>query len=115
MADSSWKRGARVMILETKRFQGAAIILLVCGLVPLVSALLGSSAPTEPAITAGSEAGARDYYVRISKLFGFDAKPGITTLDDVKALLAMDVHCAIGMSIYTGRLSLEELQLAMQA
>jgi|GraSoiStandDraft_11_1057310.scaffolds.fasta_scaffold508880_1 phosphoribosylformimino-5-aminoimidazole carboxamide ribotide isomerase len=43
------------------------------------------------------------------------AAGGITTLDDVKALLAMDVHCAIGMSIYTGRLSLEELQLAMQA
>jgi len=37
------------------------------------------------------------------------AAGGITTLDDVKALLAMDVHCAIGMSIYTGRLPLEEL------
>jgi phosphoribosylformimino-5-aminoimidazole carboxamide ribotide isomerase len=43
------------------------------------------------------------------------AAGGITTLDDVKALLAMNVHCAIGMSIYTGRLSLEELQLAMHA
>src|SRR5258708_366180 len=64
------------MILETKRLQGRAVILLVC-------ALVGSAAPTEPAITAGSEAGARDYYVSISKLFGFDAKPGITTLDDL--------------------------------
>ena len=38
------------------------------------------------------------------------AAGGITTLDDVKALLALDIHCAIGMSIYTGRLSLDELR-----
>ncbi|MGA8027937.1 MAG: HisA/HisF-related TIM barrel protein [Bryobacteraceae bacterium] len=38
------------------------------------------------------------------------AAGGITTLDDVKALSAMSVDCAIGMSIYTGRLSLDELR-----
>ena len=38
------------------------------------------------------------------------AAGGITTLEDVKALTAMDIHCAIGMSIYTGRLSLDELR-----
>lgn len=38
------------------------------------------------------------------------AAGGITTLDDVKALTAMNIHCAIGMSIYTGRLSLDELR-----
>lgn len=38
------------------------------------------------------------------------AAGGITTLDDVKALTAMDIHCAIGMSIYTGRLPLYELR-----
>ena len=37
------------------------------------------------------------------------AAGGITTMDDVKALLGMDVHCAIGMSIYTGRLPLDDL------
>jgi phosphoribosylformimino-5-aminoimidazole carboxamide ribotide isomerase len=37
------------------------------------------------------------------------AAGGITTLDDVRALLAMDVNPALGMAIYTGRLSLEEL------
>lgn len=37
------------------------------------------------------------------------AAGGITTLDDVRALLAMNVHAALGMAIYTGRLSLEEL------
>lgn len=38
------------------------------------------------------------------------AAGGITTLDDVKALIAMDIHCAIGMAIYTGRLHLEDLR-----
>ncbi|MEO8657097.1 MAG: 1-(5-phosphoribosyl)-5-[(5-phosphoribosylamino)methylideneamino] imidazole-4-carboxamide isomerase [Bryobacteraceae bacterium] len=37
------------------------------------------------------------------------AAGGITTLDDVRALLAMDIHTALGMAIYTGRLSLEDL------
>lgn len=37
------------------------------------------------------------------------AAGGITTMDDVKTLLAMDIHCAIGMSIYTGRLRLDDL------
>jgi phosphoribosylformimino-5-aminoimidazole carboxamide ribotide isomerase len=37
------------------------------------------------------------------------AAGGITTLDEVRALLGMGVHAALGMAIYTGRLSLEEL------
>lgn len=38
------------------------------------------------------------------------AAGGITTMEDIKALTAMDIHCAIGMSIYTGHLALEELR-----
>jgi len=37
------------------------------------------------------------------------AAGGITTLDDVRALLAMNVHAALGMAVYTGRLSLADL------
>ena len=37
------------------------------------------------------------------------AAGGITTLDDVRALLAMGVHAALGMAIYTGRLNLDDL------
>ena len=37
------------------------------------------------------------------------AAGGITTMEDVRALLSMGVHAALGMAIYTGRLSLEEL------
>jgi phosphoribosylformimino-5-aminoimidazole carboxamide ribotide isomerase len=38
------------------------------------------------------------------------AAGGITTMEDVQALRALDIHCAVGMSIYTGHLNLEELR-----
>jgi phosphoribosylformimino-5-aminoimidazole carboxamide ribotide isomerase len=41
------------------------------------------------------------------------AAGGITTLDEVRQLLAMNVHAALGMAIYTGRLSLAELAALM--
>jgi phosphoribosylformimino-5-aminoimidazole carboxamide ribonucleotide (ProFAR) isomerase len=37
------------------------------------------------------------------------AAGGITTLEEIRALQAMNVHAALGMAIYTGKLSLEEL------
>ena len=37
------------------------------------------------------------------------AAGGITTLEEVRALKEMNVNAALGMAIYTGRLSLEEL------
>ncbi len=37
------------------------------------------------------------------------AAGGITTMEDVRELLAMNVHAALGMAIYTGRLDLGEL------
>jgi phosphoribosylformimino-5-aminoimidazole carboxamide ribotide isomerase len=37
------------------------------------------------------------------------AAGGITTLDDVRELLAMNIHAALGMAIYTGRIDLEVL------
>jgi phosphoribosylformimino-5-aminoimidazole carboxamide ribonucleotide (ProFAR) isomerase len=37
------------------------------------------------------------------------AAGGITTMDDVRALIGMNVHAALGMAIYTGRLDLAEL------
>ena len=38
------------------------------------------------------------------------AAGGITTLDDVRALLDMRIHAAVGMAVYTGKLSLEVLR-----
>jgi phosphoribosylformimino-5-aminoimidazole carboxamide ribonucleotide (ProFAR) isomerase len=37
------------------------------------------------------------------------AAGGITTMEDIRALTAMNIHCALGMAIYTGRLDLAEL------
>lgn len=37
------------------------------------------------------------------------AAGGITTLEDIRALSAMNIHAAVGMAIYTGRLDLNEL------
>ena len=37
------------------------------------------------------------------------AAGGITTLADIRALMDMNIHAAIGMAVYTGRLSLTEL------
>lgn len=37
------------------------------------------------------------------------AAGGITTIEDIRALQAINVHAALGMAIYTGRLDLEQL------
>jgi phosphoribosylformimino-5-aminoimidazole carboxamide ribotide isomerase len=37
------------------------------------------------------------------------AAGGITTMEDIRALAAMNIHAAVGMAIYTGRLNLGEL------
>jgi phosphoribosylformimino-5-aminoimidazole carboxamide ribotide isomerase len=48
--------------------------------------------------------------LRAATTLEITAAGGITTMDDVKALLAMNIHAALGMAIYTGRLDLEELR-----
>ena len=49
--------------------------------------------------------------LRAATTLELTAAGGITTMDEVRALLAMDIHVALGMAIYTGRLRLEELAL----
>jgi len=43
------------------------------------------------------------------------AAGGITTIEEIRELLAFDIHAALGMAIYTGRLDLEELRRIGQA
>ncbi|MDZ7639356.1 MAG: 1-(5-phosphoribosyl)-5-[(5-phosphoribosylamino)methylideneamino] imidazole-4-carboxamide isomerase [Bryobacterales bacterium] len=43
------------------------------------------------------------------------AAGGVTTLEDVRALLAMNVNAALGMAIYTGSLSLDDLRAMLPA
>jgi len=47
--------------------------------------------------------------LRAATTLEITAAGGITTMEEVRALAAMGVHAALGMAIYTGRLSLEEL------
>lgn len=47
--------------------------------------------------------------LRASTSLELTAAGGITTLHEVRALLAMGVNAALGMAIYTGRLSLQDL------
>jgi phosphoribosylformimino-5-aminoimidazole carboxamide ribotide isomerase len=42
------------------------------------------------------------------------AAGGITTLEDVRSLLAMNIDAAIGMAVYTGSLRLDDLVMLMQ-
>jgi len=48
--------------------------------------------------------------LRAATALELTAAGGITTLDDVRALLAMNVRAALGMAIYTGRISLDDLR-----
>jgi len=52
-----------------------------------------------------------DWFRRLRKATTLEitAAGGITTMDEVRELVAMGIHVALGMAIYTGRLSLEEL------
>jgi phosphoribosylformimino-5-aminoimidazole carboxamide ribonucleotide (ProFAR) isomerase len=47
--------------------------------------------------------------LRAATNLAITAAGGVTTLDDVRALLAMNIDVAIGMAIYTGGLSLADL------
>jgi phosphoribosylformimino-5-aminoimidazole carboxamide ribotide isomerase len=47
--------------------------------------------------------------LRAATALELTAAGGITTLDEVRALLAMNVNAALGMAIYTGRIALDDL------
>jgi len=47
--------------------------------------------------------------LRAATTLDLTAAGGITTMEEVKALLAMNIDAALGMAIYTGRLKLEDL------
>lgn len=51
--------------------------------------------------------------LRAATALELTAAGGITTMDEVRALLAMQVHAALGMAIYTGKLDVAELALLL--
>ena len=48
--------------------------------------------------------------LRAATPLAITAAGGVATMEEVKALLAIDVEVALGMAVYTGRLSLDELR-----
>jgi phosphoribosylformimino-5-aminoimidazole carboxamide ribotide isomerase len=48
-------------------------------------------------------------HLRLATNHEITAAGGVTTLEDIAALEAMNIHAAVGMAIYTGRLDLAEL------
>ncbi|MEO7145763.1 MAG: HisA/HisF-related TIM barrel protein, partial [Bryobacteraceae bacterium] len=52
--------------------------------------------------------------LRAATTLELTAAGGITTLDDIRELQRLNIHAALGMAIYTGRLNLAELA-ALQA
>ncbi len=47
--------------------------------------------------------------LRASTKLEITAAGGITTIEEIRALTEMGIHAALGMAVYTGHLSLEEL------
>ncbi len=47
--------------------------------------------------------------LRAATTLEITAAGGVTTMDDVRSLLSMNVNVAVGMAMYTGRLGVEEL------
>jgi len=47
--------------------------------------------------------------LRAATLLELTAAGGITTMEEIRALKAMNVHAALGMALYTGRLKLDDL------
>jgi phosphoribosylformimino-5-aminoimidazole carboxamide ribonucleotide (ProFAR) isomerase len=52
-----------------------------------------------------------DWFRRLRALTAHEltAAGGIATLDEIRQLTALGIHCALGMAVYTGKLSLQEL------
>ena len=48
--------------------------------------------------------------LRAATTLPITAAGGITTLEDVKSLMSMGIHSAMGMAIYTGRVQLDDLR-----
>lgn len=53
-----------------------------------------------------------DWFARLrsSTSHEITAAGGITTMEDIAALTKLEIHCAVGMSIYTGFLKLDDLR-----
>jgi phosphoribosylformimino-5-aminoimidazole carboxamide ribotide isomerase len=101
-------KGGQIVVKGWKESTGLTAESVLQGLEPYCSGFLCTYVDKE-GMMQGTDL---DWFRRLRAATGLEltAAGGITTLDDVRALLAMGVHAALGMAIYTGRLKLDDLR-----
>jgi phosphoribosylformimino-5-aminoimidazole carboxamide ribonucleotide (ProFAR) isomerase len=100
-------KGGRIVVKGWRESTGLAAEEVLHALEPYCSGFLCTYVDKE-GMMQGTDL---DWFRRLRAATSLEltAAGGIATLDEVRALLAMNVHAALGMAIYTGRLKLEEL------
>jgi phosphoribosylformimino-5-aminoimidazole carboxamide ribotide isomerase len=100
-------KDGRVVVKGWKESTNFTALEVIAALEPYCSAFLCTYVDKE-GMMQGTDL---DWFASLRGVTRHDitAAGGITTMSDVRSLTAMGIHCAIGMAIYTGRLSLAEL------
>lgn len=106
-------KGGRIVVKGWRESINATAEEVIAQLTPYCSGFLCTYVDKE-GMMAGTDL---DWFARLRAVTPHEitAAGGITTLDDVRALLKLNIHAALGMAIYRGRLSLDELRVMNQA
>lgn len=100
-------KGGRIVIKGWQEETGFTAADLINRLEPYCSGFLCTYVDKE-GMMQGTD---HSWFAELRSLTGHEltAAGGITTMEDIRRLSSLDIHCAVGMSIYTGRLDLAEL------
>ena len=107
-------KGGKVVVKGWRESTNAAAEELIADLEPYCSGFLCTYVDKE-GMLQGTDLG---WFRRLRGVTQLEltAAGGITTIEEVRELLGMNIHAALGMAIYTGRLDLNELaKLSMSA
>jgi phosphoribosylformimino-5-aminoimidazole carboxamide ribotide isomerase len=100
-------KGGRIVIKGWREATGLSAELVLRSLEPYCSGFLCTYVDKE-GMLQGTDL---DWFRRLRAATSLEltAAGGITTIDEVQALIGMNIHAALGMAVYTGRLPLHEL------
>lgn len=107
-------KGGKVVVKGWREATNASAEELIADLEPYCSGFLCTYVDKE-GMLQGTDIG---WFrrLRAATRLELTAAGGITTIEEVRELLGMNIHAALGMAIYTGRLDLNELaKLSMSA
>jgi phosphoribosylformimino-5-aminoimidazole carboxamide ribonucleotide (ProFAR) isomerase len=101
-------KGGRIVIKGWQEATGLTAESVLAALEPYCSGFLCTYVDKE-GMMQGTDL---DWFRRLRNATSLEltAAGGITTYDDVRTLMAMGVHAALGMAVYTGKLDLETLR-----